>query len=96
MSQACDICDYISVAFVLVLHVHDTIVLFTQPYLNKMNDKLIHDEVLLEKQSYRDKLSTDLKKIKSELDTMREKFRVSQARDGADVERLTKLSQVCY
>lgn len=66
-----------------------------QPYLSTMNEKLMHDEVLLEKQSYRDKLSTDLKMVKSELDRVREKFRISQARSSADIERLTKLSQVC-
>jgi len=73
--------------------VTDKINSVVKPYLSTMNEKLMHDEVLLEKQSYRDKLSTDLKMVKSELDRVREKFRISQARSSADIERLTKLSQ---
>lgn len=59
-----------------------------------MEEDLVRDEVVIEKQTYRDQLSSDLKKIKSELDRIREKLRLSQARDNADTLQLDKLSQV--
>lgn len=59
-----------------------------------MEEDLVRDEVVIEKQTYRDQLSSDLKKIKSELDRIREKLRLSQARDNADILQLDKLSQV--